>query len=186
MKSNKIIILFGAASVFMVIISTISASLFFSMKNKTEESMKFSEKINELSGKESHTASAASSLRRESINIDKISSFFFKESEISVFIKKVEALGPQSGTTLVIESLEKGFTEKTVPLLTFRIKASGNFSEVSRLLLLLENFPGEIEWKTLRVVRDDFEAGDAGATSRNGVPRWRVEAFLTILNFVNE
>ncbi|KKS58603.1 MAG: hypothetical protein UV24_C0019G0007 [Candidatus Nomurabacteria bacterium GW2011_GWA2_42_41] len=183
MKSNKIIILFGAASMVMIITVAISASLFFSMKNKTEESIKFSEKINELSGKESHTASASSALRRESINIEKISKFFFKENEISVFIKKVEALGPQSGTRITIESLEKGFTEKTVPLLNFRIKAIGTFSEVSRLLVLLENFPGEIGWNTLRVVREDLEAG---AVSRGGAPIWRAEAYLTILNFVNE
>lgn len=186
MKLNKIIILFGTASTLMIIAVVISGSLFFSMKKKTEESIIFSEKINELSGKESHTASAASSLRRESINIEKISNFYFKESEISVFVKKVEALGQQSGTTLVIESLEKGFTEKTVPLLNFRIKATGTFSDISRLLLLLENFPGELEWKNLRVVREDLEAGEAGAVSRSGVPVWRVEAFLTILNFVNE
>ncbi|MGB2580354.1 MAG: hypothetical protein WBC83_01550 [Minisyncoccia bacterium] len=186
MKSNKIIILFSAASMFMILTVTISVSLFFSMKNKTEESINFSEKINELSGKESHTASAASALRRESINIEKISKFFFKENEISVFIKKVEALGPQSGTILIIESLEKGFTEKTVPLLNFRIKAKGTFSDVSHLLVLLENFPGEIEWNTLRIVREDLEAGEAGAISRGGAPIWRVEAFLTILNFVNE
>lgn len=186
MKSNKIMILFGAASMFMILTVTISASLFFSMKNKTEESIKLSEKINELSGKESHTASSASSLRREGVNIEKISDFFYKESEISVFIKKVEALGPQSGTTLVIEDLEKGFTEKTIPLLNFRIKAVGDFSEVSRLLALLENFPGELEWKTLRVVREDLGAGETGAISRSGLPIWRVEAFLTILNFVNE
>lgn len=183
MKSNKIIILFGAALILMIIAVALSSTLFFSMKKKTEESIKFSEKINELSGKESHTASAASALRRESINIEKISDFYFKESEISAFIKKVEALGPQSGTTLVIESLEKGFTEKTVPLLDFRIKARGTFLETSRLLLLLENFPGELEWKNLRVVMEDSEAGEV---SRSGVPVWRVEAFLTIINFVNE
>lgn len=186
MKSNKIIILFGTAFTLMIVIAAISATLFFSMKKKTEESINFSEKINELSGKESHTASAAASLRRESVNIDKISNFFYKESEIAVFIKRIEALGPQSGTTLVVESLEKGFTEKTIPLLNIRIKAKGDFSEVSRLLSLIESFPGEIEWKTLRVVRDDLGTGETSTISRIGTPIWRVEAFITILNFVNE
>lgn len=187
MKANKkTVILLGVASIFTLVASTAYVLLFLAVKNKTEATASLSEKIEELSGKESRLASSVAVLRRESANIEKLSSFFFKESEVVFFTKKIEALGEQSGTILTIESLDKGFTEKTVPFLNFRIKATGEFTNIERLLILLESFPGKLEWKTLRLTRDDLPAEGNPVKPTTTAPLWKVEAFLTALNFVNE
>lgn len=186
MKANKkTVILLVVASIFTLVASTSYVLLFLAVKNKTEATATLSEKIQELSGKESRLASSVAVLRRESANIEKLSSFFFKESEVVFFTKKIEALGAQSGTVLTIESLDKGFTEKAVPFLNFRIKATGGFANLERLLVLLESFPGKLEWKTLRLVRDDLPVESSSIKSVAAAPLWRVEAFLTALNFVN-
>jgi hypothetical protein len=191
MKSDKkTLVLLGIATTFTLATIGAYAFLFIAMKNKTETTATLSEKIDELSGREARIASSVSVLRRENTNIEKISNYFFKENEVVAFTKKVEALGGQSGTTLTIESLDQGFTEKTVPFLNFRIKALGTFANINRLMVLLENFPGKLEWKTVRLVRDADPILEVDATTNvekpvSGTPLWRVEASLVALNFVN-
>jgi len=192
MKANKkTLILLGIATTFMLAVVGLYSFLFYVMKNKAADTAIVTEKIEELSGRESRIASSVSILRREDANIEKVSAYFFKENEVVAFAKKIEALGAQSGTTLTIEALDQGFTEKTVPFLNFRIRATGNYENVSRLLLLLENFPGKLEWKTIRLVRDSEPTVVAKpgekvvAKTVSAAPEWRVEVFLIALNFVN-
>lgn len=169
------------ALVFALVSGGAYAFFFVAMKDKTDATAELLAKTEELSGKESRLTSAVTTLKNESANIDEISRYFIKESEIAVFAKKLEDLGPQSGTSLSIESLDPGLTEKSVPFLSLLIKATGEFSYIERLLLLLENFPGKFEWKTVRLTRD---ASLQKVGSR--APEWRVEIFLTALNFAKE
>lgn len=192
MKANKkTLILLGTAVALTLALFSAYAFLFFVMKDKTESTSLLSERIDELSGRESRISSSVSILRRESANIDKLSAFFFKENEIVPFTKKIEALGAQSKTTLTIEALDQGYTEKTVPFLNLRIKAVGKFDDVERLLVLLENFPGKLEWKTVQLVRDteptaQTDAGVKVLKPASSAPLWRAEVFLVALNFVNQ
>lgn len=192
MKANKkTLILLGTAIVFALAGIGAYAFLFFAIKNKTEAASVISEKIDELSGRESRIASSVLVLRKEDANIKKITEYFFKENEVVAFTKKIEALGPQSGTKLILQSLEQGYTEKTVPFLNFRIVATGKFADVQRLLVLLENFPGKFEWKTVRLTLDSSQVSEApiaGKTPAKVVataPQWRVDAFLVARNFAN-
>lgn len=191
MKANKkTLILLGIATTFMLAVVGLYSFLFYVMKNKAANTATINEKIEELSGRESRIASSVSILRREEDNMAKVSAYFFKENEVVAFAKKIEALGAQSGTALTIEALDQGFTEKTVPFLNFRVKATGKYENVNRLLMLLENFPGKLEWKTIRLVRDsepviEVKAGDKTPKPVSTSPQWRVEVFLIALNFVN-
>lgn len=187
---KKTIIFLGVASLFTFVASVAYTSLFFVMKNKTEETAVLLEKINEISGRDLRIASSASLLKRESANIEKVQSSFFKESDIVIFAKNIETLGEQSGTTLSIESLEQGLNEKKAPFLTMRIRAIGEFSNIESLLLLIENYPGKFEWKSVRLVRDASasESTATGAKSSKVVtvlPKWRAEISLAALNFTN-
>lgn len=190
-SSKKTLVLLGIAVTFALAVSGAYAFIFFSIKNKTVGTILLSEKIDELSGKEARITASVSLLKRESENIQKLSEYFFNESEIVDFAKKVERLGPQSGTIITIDALEQGFTEKTVPYLNLRIRASGSFQNAMRLLVLLENFPGKLEWKTVRLFRE-AEATDQSQSSGKVIktastaPNWRVEASLNALNFVKE
>lgn len=192
MKTNKkTLTLLGTSIAFALAGGGAYTFLFLAIKNKTEAASVVSEKIDELSGRESRIASSISVLRKEDANIKKITEYFFKENEVVAFTKKVEALGPQSGTKLTLQSLEQGYTEKTVPFLNFRIIATGKFADIQRLLVLIENFPGKFEWKTMRLSLDSpqvTEAPVAGKTPAKvvaGAPQWRVDAFLVARNFAN-
>ncbi|MBI5401200.1 MAG: hypothetical protein HZB12_03765 [Candidatus Yonathbacteria bacterium] len=189
MKSfNKTTTLFGIALAFTIAVGSAYTFFFVAMKNKTEATATLSASSGELSGKESRVLSAGATLKSESVRVEKLSSYFIKESEIVMFTRKIEALGPQSGTTLTIESLDRGLTEKTVPYLNLRIKAMGKFADVMRLLTFLENFPGKFEWKTIRLVRDDSAKQQTGAHApkSDNTTEWSAEVFLTVLNFVKE
>lgn len=187
MKANKkILILLGTAITFTLAGSGAYSLLFFVTKNKTGATSALSEKIDELSGRESRIASSVSVLRKENANIEKISEYFFKENEVVAFTRKVEALGAQSNTALKIDSLDLGYTEKTVPFLNFRIIATGKFSDIQRLLILIENFPGKLEWKTVRLASDADVVGDDTAKIVAKEPQWRLDAFLVALNFTNQ
>lgn len=192
MKANKkTLTLLGTSIVFALVGGGSYAFLFFAIKNKTESASVISEKIDELSGRESRIASSVSILRKEDANIKKITEYFFKENEVVVFIKKIEALGPQSGTKLTLHSFDPGYTEKTVPFLNFRIVATGKFADIQRLIVLIENFPGKFEWKTVRLTLDSSQATEAPVAGKTltkvvaGVPQWRVDAFLVARNFAN-
>lgn len=177
------------ALLFTLVAGGAYAFLFVAMKNKTQATAELSAKIGEISGKESRVASAMSTLKDEAPNIEKLSTYFIKESEIVAFTKKIEELGPQSGTELSIVSLEPGLTEKTVPFLSLRIKATGEFADVARLLVLLENFPGKFEWKTVRLVLGESAPTPETATPAKVAPlapQWMVEVFLTAMNFTKE
>ena len=191
--SKKTLILLATAVVFALAASGLYAFLFVTIKNKTEATSTLVEKIDEISGKESRLASSVSLLKRENADIEKVSALFFKENEVVNFTKNIEELGAQSGTVLTIESLERGSTEKATPFLSFRIKVIGEFSDIARLLMLLENFPGKFEWKTVRITRDSSTTTDEPAVVGKVPakvalkdPQWRVDAFLVALNFTNQ
>lgn len=188
--SKKTLFLLAVAAIFTLAISGLYIFLFITVKNKTEATATLSERIDELSGKESRLASSISLLKRESANTEKISSLFFKGNEVVNFAKNIELLGEQSGTTLSIESLEQGSAMNNTPILDLRIKAIGKFSDIERLLMLLENFPGKFEWKTVRLVRDtgadvQVQVGSKGLKQVTPMPMWRAEVTLVALNFIN-
>lgn len=190
MKTNKKTLILLEIAITLALVGLCSyAFLFLATKYKTEATSVIAEKIEELSGRESRIASSVSLLRRENANIKKITEYFFKENEVVAFTKKIESLGPQSGTKLTIQSLDPGYTEKTVPFLNFRIIATGEFSNIQRLLVLIENFPGKFELKTIRIARDSsVTTGVTPSESKISVnkPKWRVDAFLVALNFTNQ
>ena len=187
MKSfSKTTILLGVALFLTIVAGSAYAFFFVAMRDKTQATAELSSKIGEISGKESRIASALSILKNETSDIEKLSAYFIKESEIIAFMKKIEELGPQSGTKLTIVSLDPGLTEKTVSFLNFRIKATGEFADVMRLLVLLENFPSKFEWKTVRLVRDSSAPVEEAVPPAKVAPRapeWMVEVFLSALNF---
>lgn len=193
-------ILFWTALTFALAMSSGYAWVFFSIKNKTIATTPISEKIEEITGREARIASSVSLLRKEEPNIEKLSAFFysFKESEIVKFTRNIEALSEQSGATVTLDALEQGPGEKTAPYLNFRITAVGTFPQVYRLILLIENFPGKIEWKTVNLTAEDSSAKEVAPVidPKTGkeipqpakepeIPQWRITALLTARNFIN-
>lgn len=187
MKStSKTLTILGIALAFTMVAGGVYMYFFAAMRSKTEATALLFANLEELSGKETRALSAATTIRNESTNIEKLSTYFIKESGVVSFAKSIEALGPQAGTGLVIQSLEPGVTEKAVPFLSFRIRATGKFADISKLLVLLENLPGRFEWRTVRLSMSDTSGQVAGVTGKNIPAEWSAEILLNAVNFVKE
>lgn len=167
---------FGIALVATLASLGLYSFLYIAMKNKTAATVPLLEKIEELSGRESRMTSSIAILRKEEANIEKLSAAFFNINDIVAFTKRIEELGVQSKTTLTIESLEQTSTSQGEPALNFRIRATGQFSNMERLLTLIENFPGKIQWKSV-----SLSHGNNGVASS-----WTMNISLSALNFVNQ
>lgn len=187
-KRTKTEVLLIVSLVFTAVITSIYAFFFFSMKEKTGNTAGLSAKVEQLSGDEAKLAASVSAFKAEDVRIEKLQSYFIKESEIVAFAKKIEELGAQSGAALSIESLESGLSESKTPILNFRIKATGKFMEVMHVVTLLENFPAKFEWKNIRLVRSGAEPVVVKGVSRVPVatPLWGLDMTVAALNFVRE
>lgn len=184
---NKTTILLTVAIIGALVAGSIYAFFFVSMKNKTTAVVDLSAQLTQLSGEQTRYRSTTSQLQSDSQKIEKLSSYFIKESEIVAFTKKIEALGANAGVALSIESLDPGVTTTGAPFLGFRILAEGRFENIERLLGLLQNFPGKFEWKTVRFVREgEIVSPDGKTIATTGAPKWRAEVSLAALNFVKE
>jgi hypothetical protein len=183
MKSfSKTTILLLSAIALTAVSGGAYAFFFVAMKNKTAETAELSTRSEALAGKESRVTSALVAIKGESSNIETLSTYFIKESEIVAFTKKIEMLGAQSGTKLSLEALDPGMGISGVPVLNFRIMATGEFKNVMRLLGLLENFPAKFEWKSVELSLNEGVV-DARAPKAN---RWDVSVSLVALNFLKE
>ena len=190
-SSQKTLVLLIITFILAIFVGSVYTFLFVAMKRKTEETADFLMRKDELSGKESRSASALASMKGESENISKLSTYFIKESEIVLFTKKIESLGPASGTTLSLETLEPGMLEGSIPILNLRIKADGKFKNIMQLVALLENYPAKLEWKSINFVRDDKDSVPVTTKSTNkvalpGEPLWTIEMSLNVFNFIKE
>lgn len=188
MKSlNKTTIFLVSALIIALASSAAYAFFFVTMKNKNDATTALTSKIEELSGQESSLSSSAAILKDEGDKIDKLNSYFFDENGIVEFTQKIEALGAQSGTSVTIQSLDPATNSKTGPSLNIRLRATGEFKNVERLIILLENFPGKFEWSTFRLVRDSGPTTEVTKGKIGGKvlpPVWSVEISLSALNFI--
>ncbi len=158
------------------------AFFFIAMKNKTEATAALSEQNETLAGNESRIMSALIAIKSEGANIDKLGTYFIKESEVVAFTKKLELLGVESGTDLSLEALDPGLGANGASVLNFRLTATGEFKDVIRLMEFLENFPAKFEWKNVDLSRND---GAVDPKAPKAV-QWKISASLSALNFIKE
>ena len=187
---NKTTIFLSISLLFAVMVGGLYASFFVVMKDKNRSIAEFLSRSEELIGRESRLRFAKSTLKIEQSNVDRLSSYLIRESEVVSFAKKIEALGAESGTALSLDLLESGVIEGGYPLLNFRVKAKGGFKEVMKLTSLLENYPIKFEWRSVHLVRDDSEmalpAVQNPKTSVRVSPQWIITISLLASNFLRE
>ncbi len=188
MKSlNKTVILVAIAFLSAVVIGGVYIYFFVSMQNKTQDAIGLSTKIEEISSRESRYRAAASALQTESAQIAKLSSYYISADGVVAFAQKLESLGPQAGVTLSLKSLDPGTTPSGSSVLSFELTAEGTFVNVERLLTLLQNFPGNFVWKTVKFARvDNIALAQSGTATRGSAPQWNLDASLDALNFIKQ
>jgi hypothetical protein len=103
-----------------------------------------------------------------------LSQFFIPADRVVEFIEAIEALGPQTGSTVTLSSIDdvppgqiKG---SKYGLARARVEARGSWSSVMRALSLAENFPYAISVQDTRV-----DSGASGGSS------WKAEFTLEVL-----
>lgn len=187
---NKTKVLLGISVILIMVTGGAYGFFFVAIRDKNKSIAEFLSRNEELMGRESRLRLAENGVKVEQLNIEKLSSYFIKESEVVSFAKKIEALGVESGTTLSLELLEPGVVEGGYPFLNLRVKARGGFKEVMKLTALLENYPVRFEWKSVSLVHDDSGGGTTitqnAKTSRNISPQWVITISLSASNFLKE
>lgn len=185
-KTAKLLI---ASVVAIFVFVGLYAYVFVSMRDLVDHADELSVRAEDLLGKDARIDVTLAVLKHAQPTIDKVSSSFIKESKIVEFTRTLEALGPTTHTTLVIESLEPGVGVKGAPVLSLRVKGTGKFKDVLALVALLEDFPARFDWGATRFVRIDngtvVTTGSPGATPPQK-DLWSVETSLRALNFVRE
>ena len=189
-KLTKTQTLLISALTFMIAASGWYSFFFVAMKKKTDSAGEFFVKIEELSGKNAKLSASVGVLKEEAERVEKLKSYFIKESGIVAFTKSIEGLGVLSGVTLSLESLEPGLGDANTPVLNFRIKATGKFEEVMHAITLLENLPAKFEWKSVRLLREND--GVIPVVGKDALhvtvkePRWQLYVTVVAINFVHE
>ncbi len=188
-KPTKIVILLLGALIFVFVAGGGYAFFFSVMKKRTEGVVELLARAEELSGESAKLSASVSVLKEESKRIEKLKSYFVKESEIVAFAKNIEELGEHTGAILSLESLEPGLGETNIPVLNFRAKATGKFEEVMQVVSLLENLPAKLEWKSVKLLRkseDGIVVIDKGTFQVVKEPLWVLDIAIVVINFVHE
>ncbi len=189
-KLTKTQILLIGSLTFLVAVTSGYSFFFIAMKEKTDSTGELFAKMEELSGRNSKLAAAVDVLKNEARRVEKLKSYFIKESEIVVFAKNIEMLGIQAGVTLSLASLDPGIGDTNTPVINFSIKATGKFEEVMHVITLLENSSTTLEWKSIRLLRENDGAipvvGKDAPQATNKEPRWLLEATVVAVNFIHE
>ncbi len=185
MKLTKTTALLTFATACTVVSIATYAYFFVSMKSKTEETISLTAQSGQFSVQHARYTAVVNSLQLSKSDIEKLSSYYIRESGIVLFTKKLEALGTQAGVKLSIESLDPGLVPGGGAALGFRLDAEGKFENTQKFLILLQNFPGKFEWRSLQLKRA-ADASDSSTAKATSAPLWRVEVSLVALNFLKE
>jgi hypothetical protein len=166
------------ASVLALALSLGVYAFFFTGMNK--RAAKASEVALEASSLESKRGGFSQNvnlLKKNSADIEKINTSFIKESEVVLFTKQIESLGDEAGVNLVLESLDPRAGQGNTRVLGFRVKATGSFDNVMKLLKFFENYPAKFEFNGIRMFRSDESTTN---------PTWVMEVSIAALNFISE
>lgn len=115
-----------------------------------------------------------------------IDSYFVNQSGIADFLSSLEALGPLSGTSVVISNVEisdksiADQNDKSPKTLKVSIRATGGFGQIYTLEKLMENAPYDLNILRSDMVRSDT-IDDKGKTKIS----WNLEMDSELRSFVS-
>lgn len=187
--TQKTTIIIAISSVLLVVSGGVYAFFFMAMKDKTAKASEVALQASDLENKQGNLSQNLTLLKKSASDIEKINSYFIKESQIVAFTERIESLGKTTGVTITLESLEPTPGKNNTRVLNFRIKASGYFANVMSTLRLLEVYPGKFEFNGVRVYRADgltTPMPPQKGSVKAAPPLWTLEATITALNFVTE
>ena len=177
--NKKTIIVLGTSVAIFVLLVCLYVFFFVTMREKNAHALDAVTRANALEGKEQNISQNGVMLKTHAADINKLNSLTIKESGAIGFAQQLENLGKVSNTNLSLESLEPISPTKDTQALAFRIKASGTFENLTRLLGLVENFPTKSELLSVALFRGD-------EVSKDGVRTWTLTISGNVLSYSKE
>lgn len=177
--SKKTIIILGSSVVALGLLVCLYVFFFITMKEKNAHALDAVTRANTLEGKERNISQNEVMLKRYEGEIEKLNSFIIKESGAIAFAQQLEDLGKSADVNLTLESLEPLAPTKDTIALGFRIKASGSFENLTRLLGMIENFPTKLELSSVMLFRGD-------ETMKDGARMWSIAISGSVLSYSKE
>lgn len=118
----------------------------------------------------------------------KINGYFVDTSNIDTFVEYLEGLGDTYGATLVVQSVDTPKNEKNK--LVFSIEIDGNFSNVTKIVSILENSPYNINFNSLYINKITETVQGESIDPKSKAPiapitksSWQATANFNVLSF---
>lgn len=111
-----------------------------------------------------------------------LNGYFMNTREVDTFVGYLETIGDKAQAPVKVESVEVSPAAKNVVIV--KISTEGDFSNVVRVLTLLENAPYalHIEQFSLNKRLQSIPSTTKGVTTTRQVPLWQSEILFTILS----
>ncbi len=119
----------------------------------------------------------------------KLQDFFISPDEEVVFIETIESLGPESGSSVTITSIDSDKFENAVPgtkgKLKAKVSATGSWSSVMRMLSLAEVTPYEVSINNIRLDQYSTSMNDVDSkTKKASKDEWKLSFDIEVLMVV--
>lgn len=114
----------------------------------------------------------------------RLEGFFIPSDLLVSFIESLEALGPQTGTTVSVASVDSDITDDSAPGTTGTIHASvgvaGTWSSAMRALSLAESMPYKVTISNVRLSGSSSSGGKDGAIKSNWQLGFDIQAAVVV------
>lgn len=118
---------------------------------------------------------------------NKINSYFIDTSNVDEFVEYLEGLGDTYGAELLVRSVDTPNNEKNK--LVFGIEINGSFSNLTKIVSILENSPYNISFDSLylnkiteTVKEETVDPKSKSSTTPTIKPSWQAIANFTVLS----
>ncbi len=155
-NSSKILLIFVTLALFLLL--SLGTFLFYSMGSIVQDITLIRGRLSTLDSEIKNINVIEGFLEKTASDRIIISQGFIGNDDLLRFIEDIEKVGNESGIEVNVESasLAAG-NSKLGP--SFRLRAQGNFSQVFKYMLLLENTPYEISFEDISFTSSAGEKG---------------------------
>lgn len=108
-----------------------------------------------------------------------LESHFIRNSDVVPFLDTIEKLAKGVETEAEVDSVH---TEDSTSSLIADVKVSGNFENIYKLILLLENSPYDLQFVLVNIKSIDKQ----DASTKNETPKWMANLKIRLKSFVNK
>lgn len=138
--NKKYIKIIFIISIFVTILVLVALTFFFRViKNKNEHIGKVSETLMEKKEEKENREILIDKFTELELILETVNNYFVDPSKIDTFVDSLEKLGVNNNTELMVKNVE--LDPKKKENIFFKVLITGEFSDVMKVVYLLENIP---------------------------------------------